>query len=231
MNCARPTPRASSRRDCLRLTIDSQAARPGRDAASVRHLHEGSQVFEIHWRSIFRIILRRGGGSREGDVAADPPPSSKLAGHDNTASQAAILVLLVLTAAMLMALFSRTAPHPPLEVAPFALAPFLGASLAIWNRRDRTWPARQPCRMRPCPALCAHSSRFVWSSEVCRHLAGGAHRPSGNHFRRRFGDQGNVRAEACVRLARVRCSFARSSSCFGSRPRRPPCAARLRPHA
>jgi len=32
---------------------------------------------------------------------------------------------------MLLALFSRTAPHPPLEVAPFALGPFLGASLAI----------------------------------------------------------------------------------------------------
>lgn len=45
--------------------------------------------------------------------------------------QAAILVLLVLTGVMLMALFSRTTPHPPLEVAPFALAPFLGASLAI----------------------------------------------------------------------------------------------------
>ncbi len=44
---------------------------------------------------------------------------------------AAVLVLLVLTAVMLLALFSRTAPHPPLEVAPFALAPFLGASLAI----------------------------------------------------------------------------------------------------
>ncbi|MFK4510309.1 hypothetical protein LPJ38_11325 [Bradyrhizobium daqingense] len=45
--------------------------------------------------------------------------------------QAAVLVLLVLTAVMLLALLTRTAPHPPLEVAPFALAPFLGASLAI----------------------------------------------------------------------------------------------------
>ena len=43
----------------------------------------------------------------------------------------AVLILLILTAVMLLALFSRTAPHPPLEVAPFALAPFLGASLAI----------------------------------------------------------------------------------------------------
>ena len=44
---------------------------------------------------------------------------------------AAILVLLTLTGVMLLALFSRSAPHPPLEVPPFALAPFLGASLAI----------------------------------------------------------------------------------------------------
>ncbi|MCK1736157.1 hypothetical protein IVA79_19950 [Bradyrhizobium sp. 138] len=44
---------------------------------------------------------------------------------------AAIVVLLILTAVMLLALFTRTTPHPPLEVAPFALAPFLGASLAI----------------------------------------------------------------------------------------------------
>lgn len=44
---------------------------------------------------------------------------------------AALTVLLVLTCIMLLALFTRTAPHPPLEVMPFALAPFLGASLAI----------------------------------------------------------------------------------------------------
>jgi len=44
---------------------------------------------------------------------------------------AAIVALLVLTGIMLLALMSRTPPHPPLEVAPFALAPFLGASLAI----------------------------------------------------------------------------------------------------
>ena len=44
---------------------------------------------------------------------------------------AAILVLLTLTGVMLLALFSRTVPHPPLEVPPFALGPFLGASLAI----------------------------------------------------------------------------------------------------
>lgn len=52
------------------------------------------------------------------------------AGNDHLAS-AAVIVLLVLTSVMLLALFSRTEPHPPLEVAPFALGPFLGASLAI----------------------------------------------------------------------------------------------------
>ncbi len=44
---------------------------------------------------------------------------------------ASIMVLLVLTSVMLAALFTRTPPHPPLEVPLFALAPFLGASLAI----------------------------------------------------------------------------------------------------
>lgn len=43
---------------------------------------------------------------------------------------AAIMVLLVLTGTMLFALFTRTEPHPPLEVEPFALGPFLAASLA-----------------------------------------------------------------------------------------------------
>lgn len=45
--------------------------------------------------------------------------------------QGAVVALVVLTGVMLLSLFSRTVPHPPLEVAPFALAPFLGASLAI----------------------------------------------------------------------------------------------------
>ena len=49
----------------------------------------------------------------------------------STATRAAITALLVLTAVMLAALFTRTPPHPPLTVPPFALAPFLGASLAI----------------------------------------------------------------------------------------------------
>ncbi len=52
-----------------------------------------------------------------------PPPS-----HPATA---AILVLLTITGVMLLALMSRTPPHPPLDVPPFALGPFLAASLAI----------------------------------------------------------------------------------------------------
>ncbi len=52
------------------------------------------------------------------------PPRSHLA-------TAAILVLLTLTGVMLLALLSRTPPHPPLDVPPFALGPFLGAHLAI----------------------------------------------------------------------------------------------------
>ena len=51
--------------------------------------------------------------------------------RQNESLAAAIVALLVLTGIMLLALMSRTPPHPPLEVAPFALAPFLGASLAI----------------------------------------------------------------------------------------------------
>lgn len=51
--------------------------------------------------------------------------------RQSTTAAASILILLVLTGVMLLALFSRTAPHPPLDVPPFALGPFLGASLAI----------------------------------------------------------------------------------------------------
>lgn len=50
--------------------------------------------------------------------------------RQGAAMQAGIVALLIVTGVMLLALFSRTAPHPPLEVAPFALAPLLGASLA-----------------------------------------------------------------------------------------------------
>ena len=44
---------------------------------------------------------------------------------------AAIVALLVLASTMLLAMFTRTEPHPPLEVEPFALGPFLAASLAL----------------------------------------------------------------------------------------------------
>ena len=50
---------------------------------------------------------------------------------DNALVSAAIIVNLVLTGVMLFALFTRTAPHPPLDVPPFALGPFLGATLAL----------------------------------------------------------------------------------------------------
>lgn len=44
---------------------------------------------------------------------------------------AAIVALLVLTSVMLLAMFTRTEPHPPLDVGIFAMGPFLAASLAI----------------------------------------------------------------------------------------------------
>ena len=50
---------------------------------------------------------------------------------EDRCTAAAIMALVVLTSVMLLAMFTRTEPHPPLEVAPFALAPFLAASLAI----------------------------------------------------------------------------------------------------
>ncbi len=46
---------------------------------------------------------------------------------DNALVSAAIIVNLVLTGVMLFALFTRTVPHPPLDVPPFAL----GATLAV----------------------------------------------------------------------------------------------------
>lgn len=57
--------------------------------------------------------------------------SENAANPQSCPATAAILVLLTITGVMLLALFSRTEPHPPLEVPPFALGPFLGASLAI----------------------------------------------------------------------------------------------------
>ena len=57
--------------------------------------------------------------------------SENPAPRQSSPATAAIAVLLTLTGVMLLALFSRTQPHPPLDVTPFALGPFLGASLAI----------------------------------------------------------------------------------------------------
>lgn len=52
------------------------------------------------------------------------------AGHHHVVG-AAMIVLLVITGVMLLALVTRTPLEVSLEVPPFALGPFLGASLAI----------------------------------------------------------------------------------------------------
>ncbi len=57
--------------------------------------------------------------------------SNSNSNSNDTVMEAAIIGLLILTGVMLLALFTRTAPHPPLEVPLFALAPFLGSGLAI----------------------------------------------------------------------------------------------------
>jgi len=46
-------------------------------------------------------------------------------------AQAALFVLIVLQLVMLGALYAQIAPHPPRVIPLFALAPFLGASIAI----------------------------------------------------------------------------------------------------
>lgn len=46
-------------------------------------------------------------------------------------SQAALFVLFVVQLVMLGALYAQVAPHPPREIPLFAMAPFLGASIAI----------------------------------------------------------------------------------------------------
>lgn len=51
--------------------------------------------------------------------------------HSGTFSKAALSVLMVLQLTMLGALYTQTSPHPPLTVPPFALGPFIGASLAL----------------------------------------------------------------------------------------------------
>lgn len=44
---------------------------------------------------------------------------------------AALAMLAILQTVMLAALMTETPPHPPLAVAPFALGPFLGASIGL----------------------------------------------------------------------------------------------------
>lgn len=48
-----------------------------------------------------------------------------------TIAEAALWVLIILQTGMLFAMFTLTVPHPPLRVDPFAMGPFLSASLAI----------------------------------------------------------------------------------------------------
>lgn len=50
---------------------------------------------------------------------------------ENRQAAASLVVLIVLQTVMLFALYTKTLPHPPEVVAPFGIAPFLGASLAL----------------------------------------------------------------------------------------------------
>lgn len=55
----------------------------------------------------------------------------KLMTHTQSPAAAGLTALIILQIVMLLALFFQTAPHPPLTVPPFAIGPFIGASLAI----------------------------------------------------------------------------------------------------
>lgn len=48
----------------------------------------------------------------------------------NQPATAALAALILLQTTMLGALYAGVAPHPPATIAPFAMAPFLGASLS-----------------------------------------------------------------------------------------------------
>ncbi|KUF09201.1 hypothetical protein AVJ23_18900 [Pseudoponticoccus marisrubri] len=65
--------------------------------------------------------------------------------QDPTTFRAAIAILAILQTVMLGALFAGVPPHPPVQVAPFGIGPFLGASLAIcaaaWMLASRRRPA------------------------------------------------------------------------------------------
>ena len=49
----------------------------------------------------------------------------------NKAALAAIACLIILQSVMLVALFAKSSPHPPNAIPFFAIAPFLGVSLAV----------------------------------------------------------------------------------------------------
>ena len=50
--------------------------------------------------------------------------------HTHSPDRLALMVLFVLQAVMLAAMLARVPPHPPFDVGPFAMGPFLGAALA-----------------------------------------------------------------------------------------------------
>jgi len=49
----------------------------------------------------------------------------------NLTAKTGLMALALLQALMLAALYTGTPPHPPLEIAPFALGPFLSASIVL----------------------------------------------------------------------------------------------------
>ena len=114
----------------------------------------------------------------------------------DASTSAAVLVLLVLTAVMLLALFSRTAPHPPLEIAPFALAPFLGASLAIGTA---AWHLlRQDAR---------HGGALAVAFALSALVSFGPHKYVDPAFSRIWPSV--ITAQAAVIVILVRCTLAR----------------------
>lgn len=59
------------------------------------------------------------------------PIDSTQVGQSNQYRRTGLLILAVLQILMLSSLFTLTEPHPPLRIAPFALAPFISASIAL----------------------------------------------------------------------------------------------------
>jgi hypothetical protein len=70
-------------------------------------------------------------------------PSAEIINHNENVDRAALIALTVLQFLMLLALYSRTEPHPPLAIKLFALGPFLSASIAVcaaacWTGTDNS---------------------------------------------------------------------------------------------